>query len=132
MSATIPVAHSWVDSEMRHLNHIKMTAWRRTKRSAKCSGWNKFKKLRKQLKKRLKHKYQVKTNPKNILVFFITEPAAKANLFNNYVPSVFAKDQSPARCNANNVRPAEINLSSIEFHYWEVQKILSGLDANKA
>ena len=30
------------------------------------------------------------------------------------------------------MRPAEINLSSIEFHYLEVQKILSGLDANKA
>ena len=44
----------------------------------------------------------------------------------------FAKDQSPTRCNADNVRPAEINLSSIEFHYLEVQKILSGLHANKA
>ena len=30
------------------------------------------------------------------------------------------------------MRPAEINLSSIEFHYLEVQNILSGLDANKA
>ena len=44
----------------------------------------------------------------------------------------FAKDQSPTRCNPDNVRPAEINLSSIEFHYLEVQKILSGLHANKA
>ena len=52
-----------------------------------------------------------------------TEPAAKANLFNNYFQS---------RCNADYVRPAEINLSSIEFHYLEVQKILSGLDASKA
>ena len=51
-----------------------------------------------------------------------TEPAAKANLFNNYFQSVFAKDQSPTRCNADNVRPAEINLSTIEFHYLEVQK----------
>ena len=30
------------------------------------------------------------------------------------------------------MRPVEINLSSMEFHYLEVQKILSGLDANKA
>ena len=144
MSATIPRvkvkpnrSHSWVDSEIRHLNHIKMTAWRRAKRSAKCSDWNKFKKLRKQLKKRMKHKYQtfvedlsdkVKTNPKTFWSFFhdktqskaipdtltdgdseYTEPAAKANLFNNYFQSVFAKDQSPTRCNADHVRPAEIN-----------------------
>ena len=61
-----------------------------------------------------------------------TEPAAKENLFNNYFQSVFAKDQSPTRCSADNVRPAEINLSSIEFHYLEVQKILSELDSNKA
>ena len=81
MSATIPRvkvkpnrSHSWVDSEIRHLNHVKMT-----KRSAKCSDWNKFKKLRKQLKKRTKHKYQtfvedlsdkVKTNPKTFWSFF--------------------------------------------------------------
>ena len=165
ISATIPRVkvkpyrlHSWVDSEIRHLNHIKMTAWRRAKRSTKCSDWNKFKKLRKKLKKRMKHKYQtfvenfsdkVRTNPKTFRGFFhvktqskaipdtltdgnseYTEPAAKANLFNNYFQSVFAKDQSPTRCNADNVRLAEINLSSIEFHYLEVQKILSGLDAN--
>ena len=30
------------------------------------------------------------------------------------------------------MRPAEVNLSSIEFHYLEVQRILAGLDANKA
>ena len=121
MSATIPRvkvkpnrSHSWVDSEIRHLNHMKkMTAWRRAKRSAKCSDWNKFKKLRKQLQKRMKHKYQtfvedlsdkVKTNPKTFWSFFhdntqskaipdtltdgdseYTEPATKANLFNNYL-----------------------------------------------
>ena len=44
MSATIPRvkvkanrSHSWVNSEIRHLNHIKMTAWPRAKRSAKFS-----------------------------------------------------------------------------------------------
>ena len=65
MSATIPHVKvkpnrspSWVDSEIRHLNHIKMTAWRRAERSAKCSDWNKFKKLQKQIKRRMKHKYQ--------------------------------------------------------------------------
>ena len=47
MSATIPVAHSWVDSEMRHLNHIKMTAWRRTKSSAKCSWLEQVEKVTK-------------------------------------------------------------------------------------
>ena len=153
-------SHSWVDSEIRHLNHINMTAWRRAKRSAKCSVWNKFKKLRKQLKKRMKHKYhafvedlsdKVKTNPKTFWSFFhdktqskaipdtltdsdseYTEPAAKTNLFNNYFQSVFAKDQSPTRCNADNVRPAEINLSSIKFYYLKVQKNLSRLDPNKA
>ena len=66
-------SHLWVDSEMRHLNHIKKTAWRRAKRSAN-SHWDNFKKLRKQLKQRMKHKYQafvedigdkVKTNPKH-------------------------------------------------------------------
>ena len=61
-----------------------------------------------------------------------TEPAAKANLFNNYFQSVFANDQSPTRCNADNVRSAEIFFLSIEFHYLEVQKILSGLDPDKA
>ena len=108
----------------------------------------------------MKHKYQtfvedlsykVNTNPKTFWSFFhdrnqskaipdfltdgdseYTGPAAKANLFNNYFQSVFAKYQSPTCCNADNVRPAEINLSSIEFHYLEVQKLLSGLHANKA
>ena len=112
-------SHSWVDSEIRRLYHIKITAWRQTKRSAKCSDWNKFKKLRKQLKKRIKHKYQtfvedlsdkVKTNPKTFWSFFhdktkyksipdtltdgdseYTKPAAKANLFNNYFQSSLQK-----------------------------------------
>ena len=42
MSATIPRvkvkanrSHAWVDSEVCHLSHIKTTAWRRAKRSAK-------------------------------------------------------------------------------------------------
>ena len=112
-----------------------MPAWRRAKRSAKCSDLNKFKKLRKQLKKRMKHKYKtfvedfcrsdkVKTNPKTFWSFFhdktqskaipdtltdvdseYTEPAAKGNLFNNYFQSVFAKDPSPTRCNADGRGP---------------------------
>ena len=46
MSATIPRvkvkanrSHAWVDSKVRHLSHIKMTAWRRAKRSAKSNDW---------------------------------------------------------------------------------------------
>ena len=53
-----------------------------------------------------------------------TEPAVKPNLFKNYFQSFFAKDQSPTWGNADNVRPAGTNLSSIEFHYLKVQKIL--------
>ena len=62
MSATIPQvkvkanrSHAWVDSEVRHLSHIIMTAWRRAKRSAKSTDWTNYKKLRKKLKKRMKH-----------------------------------------------------------------------------
>ena len=32
-----PWVDAWVDSEVRHLSHIKMTAWRRAKRSVKSS-----------------------------------------------------------------------------------------------
>ena len=125
MSATIPLSHSWVDSEIRHLNHIKMTAWRRAKRSAKCSVWNKVEKLRKQLKKRMKHKYQtfvedlsdkVKTDPKTFWSFFHDKTQSKAipdtltDGDSEYTQSVFAKDRSTTRCNADNVRPAKINL----------------------
>ena len=48
-SATIPRvkvktnrSHAWVDSEVRHLSHIKMTAWRRAKRSAKSNDWTNY------------------------------------------------------------------------------------------
>ena len=34
-------SHAWVDSEVRHLSHIKMTAWRRS------NDWTNYKKLRK-------------------------------------------------------------------------------------
>ena len=58
ISATIPRvkvkanrSHAWVNSEVCHLSHIKMTAWRRDKRSAKSNDWTNYKKLRKTLKK---------------------------------------------------------------------------------
>ena len=65
---------------MRQLNHIEMTAWRRAKRSAKCSDWNNFKKLQKQLEKRMKHKIsnfvedlcdKVKNNTKHSSLLFL-------------------------------------------------------------
>ena len=47
MSATIPwvkvkanCSHAWVDNEVRHLSHIKLTVWRRAKRYAKSNDWN--------------------------------------------------------------------------------------------
>ena len=105
MSATIPRvkvkpnrSHSWVDSEIRHLDHIKMTAWRQAKRSAKCSDWNKFKKLRKQLIQRVKHFFHDKTQSKAIPDTLTdgdseyTEPAAKANyltiIFNPFLQKI--------------------------------------------
>ena len=48
------------------------------------------------------------------------------------IQSGFTKDQSPTHCNVDNARHAEINSSSIEFRYLEVQKILSGLNANES
>ena len=105
-----------------------MTAWRRAKSSAKCSDWNKFKKLRKQLKKRMKHKYhtfvedlsdKVKTNPKTFWSFFhdktqskaipdtltdgdseYTEPAVKANLFKGVVNCQNSRDKGPPEGNS--------------------------------
>ena len=51
MSATIHRAkvkanrsHAWVDSEVRHRSHIKMTAWRGAKRSAESNDWTNCKK----------------------------------------------------------------------------------------
>ena len=63
MSATIPKVRiksykssPWFDSDLRHLQHVKMTAWRKPKRSKK-SDWAKFKKSRNQFKKDLVNKY---------------------------------------------------------------------------
>ena len=39
---------------------------------------------------------------------------------------------SPTHLNVENTRTENINLSSIEFYHLQIQKILSGLDANKA
>ena len=89
-----------------------MTAWRRAKRSAKCSDWNKFKKLRKQLKKRMKHKYQtfvedlsdqVKTNPKTFWSFFHDK---KLNLKQFPILSSFADDAKFFRV-INNIEDCE-------------------------
>ena len=167
MSATIPRvkakanrSHTWVDSEVRHLSHIKMTAWRRAKRSAKSNDWTNYKKLRKKLKNRMKHNHQTfvedlsdkgKKNPKRFWSFFhektkskaipdiltdgiseYSDTAAKADLFSKYFQSVFHQDISPTHLNVENTRTENINLSSIEFDHLQIQKILSGLDANKA
>ena len=45
-------SHAWVDSEVRHLSHIIMTAWRLAKRSAKSNDWTNYKKLRKKTEKK--------------------------------------------------------------------------------
>ena len=55
----------------------------------------------------------------------------KADLFNKYFQSVFNQDISPTHLNVENTRTENINLSSIEFDHLQIQKILSGLDANK-
>ena len=51
------------------------------------------------------------------------EPAAKTNLFTNYFQSVFAKDQSPTHCNADNVRPVIF----IIFIIWKFKKKITSL-----
>ena len=107
----------------------------------------------------MKHNYQtfvkdlsdkVKKNPKRFWSFFhektkskaipdivtddiseYSDTAAKADLFNKYFQSVFNQDISPTHLNVENTRTENINLSSIEFDHLQIQKILSGLDANK-
>ena len=132
MSATIPRvkvtanhSHAWVDSEVRHLSHIKMIAWRRAKRSAKSNDWINYKKLRKKLKKRNKHNYQtfvedfsdkVKKNPKRFWSFFHEKTKSKA------IPDILTDGISEYSDTA-----AKADLFNKYF-----QKILFGLDANKA
>ena len=61
-----------------------------------------------------------------------SDTADKADSFNKYFQSVFNQDISPTHLNVENTRTEDINLSSIEFDHLQIQKILSGLDANKA
>ena len=59
-----------------------------------------------------------------------SDTAAKADLFNKYFQSVFNQDIFPTHLNVENTRTENMNLSSIEFDHLQIQKILSGLDAN--
>ena len=94
MSATIPKVRvksykstPWYDSDQRHLHHVKMTAWRKSKRSKKNSDWAKFKKSRNQFKKDLVNKNYnfindlsngISTYPKRFWTFFKKKTKTKS------------------------------------------------------
>ena len=94
---------------------------------------------------------KVKKNPKQFCFFFMRRQNQKLYqifllmVFQNTVIQLlkliyltnnlnlfFNEDISPTHLNVENTKTENINLSPIEFDYLQIQKILSGLDANKA
>ena len=78
---------AWIDSEVRHLQKKKYTAWKRAKKSDSANHWAKFRKLRNRLKNLISHKYDDYTagfsstlsdNPKRFWSFYRSKTRTKS------------------------------------------------------
>ena len=132
-------ATPWYDSDLRHLHHVKMTSWRKARRTKKTPDSAKFKQLRNQLKK-LSNKYNnfvndlsdnMITNPERFWTFFrkkekqshfqklffmdhknVVVHEKKLNLFNQYFKSNFADDDSTTNPHSYSVSDTNYNLKN--------------------
>ena len=150
----------WIDSEVRHLQNKKYTAWKRAKRTDSEHHWSRFKKLRNRLKNLITAKYDqyidgfgatLVDNPKRFWSFFrsktrskslpqvisddngvaASSPKEKATLFNNYFYSVFTQPKD--HLFFPNISTSEHNsLGDIELQTDDVLEILKNLNTTKA
>ncbi len=152
-------APPWIDKEIRHLQNVKRTAWRKAKIHDSPTHWAKFRRLRNELQSNMSQKYNVfldslavdadnntkrlwsfirtKTKsssvPKNMTHGSLTETesGAKAKLFNDYFYSVFRADPVSQSLPDIQVK-VDSRLSSVDFSVREIEKIMLGLDHKKA
>ncbi len=152
-------APPWIDGEARHLQNVKLSAWKKAKKSDNPSHWGAFRKARNKLKNALKAKYDhfvgslsttVKSNPKRFWSFFrsktkskviphtmhddsesVDSATEKSALFNKHFHSVFEPDRPCDQLPDINVKRIE-GLSNVVFTSANVRKALQNLDVNKA
>ena len=144
---------AWIDSEVRHLQKKKYTAWKRAKKSDSANHWAKFRKLRNRLKNLISRKYDdyiagfsstLSDNPKRFWSFYrslpqfvshngmsASTPSKKATLFNNYFFSVFTQPRVRASLPTVSIHHHDL-LGTTIFQVDEVLKILKKLDVSKA
>ena len=148
-------APPWVDSEVRHLQRLKRTAWRKARRTG---NWSKFRTLRNKLKKLVRAKQksflaemgeQCEQNPKRFWTYYRSktktknlppvikhddcsahDAESKANMFNEYFYSTFTS--------VDNIELPDVtgfvdhNLSNVLFDSDRVRAYLRELDVSKA
>ena len=147
----------WVDSEVRHLNNKKKTAWRKAKHSDLPNDWAKFRRLRNEVQSCMSHKYNsyldslsegLDTNSKRLWSFIrsktktrtvpglthddkvVSDPGEKARAFNQYFHSVFLDDETTVLPDIDIIENHQ--LSNMSFSTEDVAAVLVGLDTTKA
>ena len=157
MSATIPKvrfksnkATPWFDSDLRHLHHVKITSWRKARRTKKPSDSAKFKQLRNQFKKKLSNKYNnvvndlsdnIITNPKRFWTFFKKKTKAKSfpeNIFHGSQECSSPRKKANLFSSISNLISLmmillliHIVLSLLEFSQEGIAKMLHELNVNE-